>query len=322
MTDQPLVSVAVTTYNGERFLREQLDSIHNQTYNNIEVVVTDDCSIDGTTRILEQYKKRYNLRFYVNERNLGYVRNFERAISLCQGKYIALADQDDTWFPEKIEKLVNAIGDYSLIFSDAILIDRDHKKISDSFKRTSTYLADTDTPFLQLCFHKCIYGCTMLFRGELLEHVLPIPYGIRNHDWWLPIVAAKNGGVQYLDKKLMFYRQHDNNITPHIKNHKMSHKLRKSFLEKYRKERKRYRENLRSNIIAVLDSKLVLDEYERLVLLDALYYLDSFLNNELSIKGLFISYKYKDIFFSRKEYFVLELLHRIVSRIFNLYNVD
>jgi glycosyltransferase involved in cell wall biosynthesis len=93
-----MISLAMPTYNGERFLREQLDSIYNQTIVPDEVIVVDDCSTDGTISILEEYKKKYGLKYWVNEKNLGYNKNFEKAISLCTGDYIALSDQDDVWF--------------------------------------------------------------------------------------------------------------------------------------------------------------------------------------------------------------------------------
>ena len=142
MTNIPLVSVAMATYNGEPFLREQLDSIYNQTYKNIQVLVTDDCSDDKTVHILEEYKIRYGLQYYVNDKTLGAVRNFERALSFCKGEYIALSDQDDIWFREKIDNLVNEIGDCSLIFSDAKLMGRYAKNDLDSLNKVSDYMAE------------------------------------------------------------------------------------------------------------------------------------------------------------------------------------
>ncbi|MFT4918317.1 MAG: glycosyltransferase involved in cell wall biosynthesis, partial [Zhongshania aliphaticivorans] len=103
MMDQlPKISVAMCTYNGERFLAEQLDSILNQTYKNIELVVVDDVSTDGTLRLLDEYAARDGrIRVIRNSENIGFVRNFEKAMGACSGEFIALADQDDIWFPEK-----------------------------------------------------------------------------------------------------------------------------------------------------------------------------------------------------------------------------
>lgn len=286
MNNISLVSVAMATYNGEEFLREQLDSIYNQTYKNIDVLVTDDCSKDNTVLILEEYKIKYGLQYYINRKTLGIVKNFERALSLCKGKYIALSDQDDIWFPEKIENLVNEIDDYSLIFSDAKLNDRYSKNNLDSLNKVSDYMADTDTPFLQLFFRKFIYGCTMLLKKEVLEQALPIPDGVCYHDRWLVIVAAKMGGIKYLDKELMYYRQHENNVSGDIKDHLIAYKFSRFFSEKYRERRKRIRQEVKETIEAALNSGLSFDDYERTMLKGGIYYYDCFLNNVINMKVL------------------------------------
>ncbi len=315
MIDISLVSIAMATYNGERFLRDQLDSIFNQTYKNLEVIVTDDCSTDGTLDILEIYSQKYDLKYYINNKNLGRVKNFERALSFCNGKYIALADQDDIWLPEKIENLVNEIGNCSLIFSDAILIDTYGNKIAESFKKTSNYIADTETPFLQLFFRKFIYGCTMLFKRELLEMAFPIPEGVRYHDRWFSIVAAKMGGIRYYDKLLMLYRQHENNVSGDVKDHLFLYKLFRFSLPMYREKRKKIRKETKETIEAALNSALVIKESEKLMLTDSIYFFESFLSNKIDIKVFLIMYKYRDILFSKKKYFILELLMRISCKL-------
>lgn len=110
MINRPLISIALATYNGEKYLEDQLNSIYTQTYKNIEVAVTDDCSTDKTVEILEQYSKSHGLKYFVNTENLGFVKNFEKAISLCEGDFIALSDQDDVWEKDEIGILVNKIG--------------------------------------------------------------------------------------------------------------------------------------------------------------------------------------------------------------------
>lgn len=97
------ISVAMTTFNGERYLREQLDSIYSQTRVPDEVVVVDDCSVDNTSTILQEYHQSKGLTDFVNDKNLGVNKNFEKAISLCTGDYIAISDQDDIWFKNKLE---------------------------------------------------------------------------------------------------------------------------------------------------------------------------------------------------------------------------
>lgn len=90
-----MISIAMTTYNGEKYLREQLDSILNQTFSDFELIICDDCSKDATVKILEEYSlKDKRVRYFVNEKNLGFKKNFEKAISLCSGEYVAFSDQD------------------------------------------------------------------------------------------------------------------------------------------------------------------------------------------------------------------------------------
>lgn len=127
----PLVSVAMTTYNGEKFLREQIDSILNQTYQNLEIVICDDCFTDGTFGILEEYERRDSrIKLRRNERNLGFIKNFEQAVSLCTGEFIALSDQDDIWEPWKLEESVKNIEGYDLLCTNSLLVDEERRVIA------------------------------------------------------------------------------------------------------------------------------------------------------------------------------------------------
>lgn len=212
----PLVSVAMATFNGALFLEEQLTSIFNQTYNNLEVIICDDGSNDGTAEILETFSNKHeNLDVYINSKNLGFVGNFEKAISLCKGDYIALADQDDVWIDNKIECLIKEIGECSLIHSDATLIDAKGVEFSDSW--SDFYNKNITQPFESyILSNNNITGCTCLFTKELKKLLLPIPSDVPYHDWWLAIVAYYNGGISYSDKKLIGYRQHDSNHTGYM----------------------------------------------------------------------------------------------------------
>lgn len=218
MRSDALVSVAVATYNGERYLPQQLDSIYRQTYRNIEVVVTDDCSQDKTVEILERYRKKYGLKYFVNDENLGYAKNFERAASLCSGDYIAFCDQDDIFFSDKIETLVREIGEYSLIYSDAALIDGDGAEFAQSYMRYVNFPMLTGNPFKELVFRCFIRGFQVLFTRDLLLAALPMPDRV-THDDWFTILAAKRGGIRYLDRPLVQYRQHGRNVTGPLVQH-------------------------------------------------------------------------------------------------------
>jgi glycosyltransferase involved in cell wall biosynthesis len=212
---QPLISIAMATYNGEKFLEKQIESIFSQTYRNIELVVSDDCSSDTTIQILNRYAKRHNFHFSINKNNLGFVKNFERAISLCRGDYIALADQDDIWHPHKLDTLIHEIGINSLICSDAELIDNNASIIAPSFQALSrSYkIVPLSEQFRLFTFRNYVTGCTAMFTSHILVKGLPFPNGIRYHDWWLALIASSMDGVKYIPDRLVQYRQHAANDT-------------------------------------------------------------------------------------------------------------
>lgn len=206
-----LVSIAMTTYNGEKYLREQLDSIYNQTYKNIEVIVCDDRSTDKTPEILEEYKQKYGLQYYINETNLGYVKNFENAVSLCSGEFIALSDQDDIWLPEKIETLVNEIGDFSLVYSDAGLIDQNGESLGETkIEKAQRELGLKPAKSFNEVLRYGLQGCASLFKKDIVEKIIPFPQNI-THDSWIGMVSSKINGIKFLDKPLIKYRLHLNN---------------------------------------------------------------------------------------------------------------
>lgn len=208
-----LVSVVIATYNGERFLREQLDSIYRQTYTNIEVVVADDCSTDETTRILEEYSKKHGLLYVINEKNLGYAKNFERAFSLSNGKFVAFCDQDDIWHPQKIEILVNTIGDKFLAFCDAKIIDIKGNLLHKSRNRFLYTTLEKDLGVQYRPFVKSnALGCELLIKREIFEKSLPLPEHM-SHDGWALLIANMLKSSKYVNKQLLDYRIHDKNVS-------------------------------------------------------------------------------------------------------------
>jgi glycosyltransferase involved in cell wall biosynthesis len=203
---EPLVSIALCTYNGEAFLQEQLDTLVNQTYPNLEIIALDDRSTDGTLEILNTYQQKYpNFKVWVNEENLGYTKNFEKAISMCNGDYIALCDQDDIWELNKITLMIQNIGESVLIYHDSEFISQDgsslNQKVSDLL---NMYQGSLNTPFL---FYNCVSGHAVLFKKILVDQLFPFKKGLF-HDWFIAIMATENGGIKYLDKPLVKYRQH------------------------------------------------------------------------------------------------------------------
>jgi glycosyltransferase involved in cell wall biosynthesis len=210
-TTEPLISIALCTYNGARHLRTQLDSLLAQTHRNLEIVAVDDCSDDDSFSILEEYRQRDpRVRALANEANLGFRRNFERAMSLCSGEFIAPSDQDDIWEPDKLSVLLGAIGEHPLAYCDSALIDEDGRALNAAMSDMLT-MVSTDDP-AAFADANCVSGHAMLFRRELLARALPAPPCFF-HDWWIAAVAASAGGIVYCDRSLVLYRYHATNVT-------------------------------------------------------------------------------------------------------------
>lgn len=211
MPDSPLVSIAMATFNGERFLREQLDSIRAQSYGHVEIVISDDCSVDGTAEILQEYALfDSRIRLLLNDNRLGFIGNFERAIAACEGEIIFLSDQDDIWFTNKVETLSFALADALLIHSDAELVDSEGRILAPSFNAIKRVYHGVDA-LGALLNGNFITGCTIAFRRELIAKALPFPR-IIPHDYWLALIAALYAGVRAYSGVLTKYRQHSANV--------------------------------------------------------------------------------------------------------------
>lgn len=210
-TDFPLISIALCTYNGDKYLGEQLDSILSQDYKKLEIVVFDDASSDRTWEILTTYATLHsNIRIYRNAVNVGFNKNFERAIAHCQGVWIACSDQDDIWEPRKLSVLYAARKISDLIYSDSTLINERGlslgRRISDHYRM---YSGNDPKAF---ALQNCVSGHATLVRRSLALKASPIPEGIY-YDWWLAFVAASEGGINYVDEPLVRFRQHTTNAS-------------------------------------------------------------------------------------------------------------
>lgn len=208
--NERLVSVVLGTYNGEAFLKEQLDSVLAQTYPNIEIIAVDDGSKDATVSILNEYAARDpRIRVYVNEQNLGFIKNFEKGMRLSKGHWISVCDQDDYWFPGKIENMVRGIGDQPMIYCDSLLCGADLEPMGKKISDIVHYQSFDDCR--QLCVFSRMYGHATLVTRELFEKASPfIPE--MPHDGWMAFHATLYGGVAYLPEVLVKYRQHASNV--------------------------------------------------------------------------------------------------------------
>ena len=218
MTD---VSVALCTYQGERFLAEQLDSIASQTLSPVEIVVCDDGSTDGTADIVAGFAESvpFPVRFHVNGTRLGVAGNFSRAISLCEGSVIALADQDDVWVPTKLEHLVATLDDRPEVgaaFSDADLVDGSLRPLGRTMFDATRFTPRRRRRFVAgnglevLVARNVVCGATLAFRSSLRDVLLPIPTtGL--HDMWLSTLLCAVTQVAVIEEPLVRYRQHGAN---------------------------------------------------------------------------------------------------------------
>ncbi len=228
----PHCSIAMATWNGEAFLREQLDSILKQSFGDFELVISDDASTDGTRTILESYAAHdQRIRLYFNEHNLGYRGNFYKAIGHCRADRILLSDQDDRWLPHKTETLLEKIGENLLVFSDSRMVDEKGNAMGRNLSDTVTML-QPGTPSVNRGFvtGNCVWGHTILFRRALLEHILHHE-NEHPHDWWLAVVSSHLNQIVFCNEVLNEYRQHSGNLTQAIPRQDAPKKRRK--LEEY-----------------------------------------------------------------------------------------
>ncbi|MCS6874398.1 MAG: glycosyltransferase family 2 protein [Pyrinomonadaceae bacterium] len=244
------VSIALCTYNGEKFLLEQLDSFLNQTRLPDELIVCDDASTDSTLEIIEKFSSRapFEVRLYRNERNLGSHLNFEKAIGLCRGDIIFLSDQDDIWNPTKIEIIESKFTSsrsLGMVFTDAELIDEASKPLNKRlwdfyFPRKKQKDARKNGILSVLLRGNVVTGATMAFRAELKKFLLPFPQNLPNliHDGWIALCASLLADVCFLEKPLIKYRIHEGQqigigfSNSNNSNHKVAFSKAIEFLEK------------------------------------------------------------------------------------------
>lgn len=220
---EPLVDILLATYNGERFVGEQIESIQAQTHKNWRLLVSDDCSSDRTLDVVRRYSADDNRIRIVSEgvKHGGAKENFFSLMRCSDANYCMFCDQDDVWLPEKVEKSLVALRALEdgqrenlplLVFCDMKVVDAKLNILSDSFERRSKF--DIDRLKLEnLIALNIAAGCTMLVNSKLIEAMLNCNdiSKIAMHDWWAMLVASALGCIYYIDTPLSLYRQHGDN---------------------------------------------------------------------------------------------------------------
>lgn len=224
-----MISVCLATYNGEKFILQQLESILVQLGEDDEIIISDDKSIDSTLAIINGISDS-RIKVFVNDnKDMSLAKytaasfrfaaeNFQNAIKQAKGDFIFLSDQDDIWMPDRIKKTLSLLEQNDLIMCNYKVINRDgaiinHKYFSKNPISYSLLFNVVKTPFL---------GCCMAFRRSVLDYVFPFPKACIGHDLWIGCMVLHLGSFEFVEEPLHLYRKHDANVSPATGNSKNS----------------------------------------------------------------------------------------------------
>lgn len=213
----------MAVYNGEKFLRKQLESIVSQNYTEWKLYIRDDCSTDETNKIICEFKYKYHKKISILDncgKRLGAKENFIYLFNCNEvekAEFYLFCDQDDEWRPNKLEHLVNLLQKQDntepiLMYHNLKVVDADGNLLSDTFSDYTGLRLRKKKTFQQLLMYNCVPGCSIIFNNRLKLITGEIPYQCYMHDWWLLLVAeCLNGKIIFCNETLGDYRQHENN---------------------------------------------------------------------------------------------------------------
>lgn len=295
------ISVAMATYNGEKYLRQQLDSIFSQTMLPLEVVISDDGSTDNTLFILAEYQQKYNFIKLIKNPNPGINNNFIYAAQHCIGSWIAFCDQDDVWQPNKLECLFASSENKELVYSRSQLIDSEGNSLAISAEKYlgfGQYQSGYICP-LYFFYSNCISGHSIIIQRDIIDIALPVPEGMI-YDQWFSLIAACKGEIGFTDKALTSHRIHASNSNNNQDNRiqKKSEQNSPSKIKKFLQRRTntlnllkridKFSDNLRDG------DRYIINKYSNYVRLSK----HSFIN----IYFLFFMMRFRNEFFSKKAF--------------------
>lgn len=207
------IDILLPTYNGEKYIGQQLESLLRQSYKDIRIIIRDDNSSDKTKEIVEEYLAKDSRITLINDedKNLGLVKNIERLLEYSDANYIMYCDQDDVWFQTKVEKMYNQISKEQnipiLLHSDCYVTD-ENLNIKKVFKGKDPLNSGLVNSF----FNYYVQGASCIFNKKLKKKLLPFPDKVYIHDRYTHLISELEGRRVYLKEPLMYYRQHGNNL--------------------------------------------------------------------------------------------------------------
>ncbi len=223
MHKHPSIDILLSTYNGEKYLKDLISSLLNQTWPGWRLLIRDDGSTDRTLEIIDYYVRSWPGKIELiqdGKAHAGSTLSFSFLLGSSSGRYIMLCDQDDVWFKSKIEvtframlKLEEKWEDIPLmVFTDLIEVDENLNLISESFIKSQKLFPSVITDPVKLLALNVVAGCTVMINKKTLDYILPIPSEYVTHDQWIAVIIARYGRIRFLSAPTIFYRQHSANV--------------------------------------------------------------------------------------------------------------
>ena len=218
-----MLDILLSTYNGEKYLAQQLDSLFAQTFINFQIYIRDDGSTDNTLGIIHYYsKKKPQIIQIINDNlgNIGAFKSFMRLLHVSQSHYIMFCDQDDVWFPKKVEKAIFKMKEIEsklenkkpiLIFSDLTVVDENLSIINRSFWKYQKIDCNISLNWKNLLAQNVVTGCTIIINRAVKNIVFPYPQTNILHDQWISVNVSKKGYIFWINEPTIYYRQHNKN---------------------------------------------------------------------------------------------------------------
>lgn len=269
-----MVDILLASFNGEKFIREQLDSLLEQTYKDFRIIIRDDGSNDATVNIIESYFEKYpeKIMLIKDKNNCGSATsNFIELTKYAESDYVMYCDQDDIWFPNKIEvtlmKMLDVEKKYNekkpiLIYSSYIIVNQ---KL-DRMNMINTQVYKHKIALNNLLVQNCVTGCLMMINKPLYSMVGEYHKDILMHDWWIALIASSVGEIVHMPEELMYYRQHENNVVGVVNVRTPSYCIKKIFDKNVKYAKVKYKGQaklLRERVDTYLqpESKKIIDDF-------------------------------------------------------------